>query len=108
MWRELSSEPELRAQQLHPYLSHGQLREWAQAPSSLVNAEAHSSALPRPQGTQAGVAAGKHTSVARRTVRTRSPMRMPLSPAQATSVTAGSAYTTKPYLPAPQRVSMWR
>ena len=26
-------------------------------------------------------------------------MRMPFRPAQATSVTAGSAYTTKPYLP---------
>ena len=36
------------------------------------------------------------TSVARRTVSVRSPMRMPLSPAQATSVTPGSMYTTNP------------
>ena len=38
------------------------------------------------------------TSVARRTVRVRSPMRMPFRPAQAMSVTLGSWYTTKPYL----------
>lgn len=40
-------------------------------------------------------------SVARRTVRVRSPMRMPFSPAHATSVTLASAYTTKPYLRRP-------
>lgn len=38
------------------------------------------------------------TSVARRTVSVRSPMRMPFRPAQAMSVTLGSWYTTKPYL----------
>ena len=38
------------------------------------------------------------TSVARRTVSVRSPMRMPLRPAHAMSVTLGSWYTTKPYL----------
>ena len=38
------------------------------------------------------------TSVALRTVSTLSPIRMPFRPAQATSVTFGSAYTTKPYL----------
>ena len=36
--------------------------------------------------------------MARRTVSVRSPMRMPFSPAHAMSVTAGSAYTTNPYL----------
>ena len=38
------------------------------------------------------------TSVARLTVSTLSPMRIPFSPAQATSVTLASAYTTNPYL----------
>ena len=38
------------------------------------------------------------TSVARRTVRVRSPILIPFSPAQATSVTVGSPYTTNPYL----------
>lgn len=38
------------------------------------------------------------TSVARRTVSVRSPMRMPFRPAHAMSVTLGSAYTTNPYL----------
>ena len=41
---------------------------------------------------------GRRTSVARRTVSVRSPMRMPLRPAHAMSVTDGSRYTTKPYL----------
>lgn len=36
--------------------------------------------------------------MARRTVRVLSPMRMPLRPAHATSVTLASSYTTKPYL----------
>lgn len=47
------------------------------------------------------------TSAALRTVRVRSPILRPLSPAHATSTTLGSEYTTKPYLQQQQGRRRW-